>query len=264
MKFFLSFILVLFLTISNKILVNGQVVWTNALTLGVGGRPFPTNTGNLTFARWPANAQFDLNNGEWTWGLSSAGLFVQFYSNATSIHVNYTLRYAALTNFSNFSPIGYSGVDLYAFDETLTKWRWIASAFEGLQGMSADGNVLESPLYANSSGWPVGPQPATPSQSATSRFRLHFPNYNGVLDMNIGVPSGASLIADQSWAAKNAAIYLGTSITQGGVVTRPGQAYVSTLSRELPVPVINQGLCGSCRLEPGLAKWVVQMPKPPV
>ena len=68
-----------------------SIEWVDALALGVGGRPFPANEGPLVYARWPAAAQKDLNPGEWSYGLHSAGLFVTFESNATSIHVNYTL-----------------------------------------------------------------------------------------------------------------------------------------------------------------------------
>ena len=232
------------------------IIWTDVLKLGVGGRAFPNNTGALTFARWPAEAEADLSADEWKWGLASAGLFAQFSSNATAIHVNYTLRDANLTIYANFSPIGYSGCDLYAWDGSgIGRWRWVASVFNGLDG-NRDGIVLQSPLWANASGWPTPPAPAAASQPWTTRYRLHFPSYNGVLSMAVGVPTGASLEPDNSWSTGRAAIYLGTSITQGGVTARPGSAYVSRLSRSLPAPVINLGLCGACRLEPGLAKWV--------
>ncbi len=240
-------------------------VYTDALALGVGGRAFPQNSGNLTYARWPAAAQADLNAGEWSWGLCSAGLFTQFFSNATAIAVNYTLRSPSLSDFSNFSPLGFSGVDLYARDASAGAWRWVASAFDGLSA-AGDGRgfVLEAPLFANASGWPVGAPPAAASQPTTTQYRLHFPSYNGVLALSVGVPAGASIAADASWNISSTppAIYLGTSITQGGLTARPGQAYVSRLSRALPAPVINQGLCGSCRLEPGLAKWLTAAARP--
>ena len=241
-----------------------SISWTDAMELGVGGRSFPSNEGNMTYARWPAGAQADLNPGEWSYGLHSAGLFVQFFSNATSIHLNYTLRnlYAPYaTPFANLSPLAASGCDLYAFDNVNKAWRWIASSFDNID--SPSGMVLESPMFSNSTGWPVGPAPSTPSFAGITNFRLHFPNYNGVLSLSIGVPQGASLVSDLSWNASSPIVWLGTSITQGGVVSRPGQAYVSRLSQTLPRPVHNFGLCGSCRLESGLAFWLTKMPRVP-
>lgn len=230
------------------------VIWTDAMAIGVGGRPFEGNSGNATYARFPPAAQADLNGGEWSWGQCSTGMFVQFASNATAVHVRYTLASGNKTVFSNFSPLGFSGVDLYARVQQADPWRWVASAFNGLNGGSAE--VVESPLWANASGWPTPPAPAEATQLGETFYRLHFPSYNGVLAMEIGVPVGASLIADLSWNASKAALYLGTSITQGGLTARPGQIYTSRLSRALGTVVKNLGLCGSCRLELGLAKWV--------
>ena len=238
--------------------------WLDALSLGVGGRSFPDNSGNMTYARWPSQAEPDLNPGEWSYGLHSAGLFVQFFSNATSIHLNYTLRnlYAPYaTPFANLSPLAASGCDLYAYDTIQRAWRWVASSFESID--SSNGIVVESPFFSNATGWPVGPAPAISSFEGVTNFRLHFPNYNGVLSLSIGVPIGASLISDLSWNESSPVVWLGTSITQGGVVSRPGQAYVSRLSSNLPRPVHNFGLCGSCRLEPGLALWLTNMPRVP-
>jgi hypothetical protein len=225
------------------------LTWADALALGVGGRAFDSS-GNLTYARWPAGAQADLTPGEWSSGLDSAGLFVQFSSNATAVYVNYTLRtdYRWATNFTTFSPIGMSGVDLYAFDASGAGWRWVASAFGGLEAAMAPPNtvVLSAPLFANASGWPVGGAPADPTWAGSTLYRLHFPQFNGVLSLAVGVPEGASLVPDLSWNATAPVLYLGTSITQGGVTVRPGQAYVARLSATLPRPVSNYGLCGSC------------------
>ena len=241
--------------------------WFDALDIGVGGRAFESNAGALTYARWPAAAQKDLNSGEWSYGLDSAGMFVQFSSNSTSVSVNYTLVNAFKdgTPFANLSPLSASGVDLYAFDDILGSWRWIASAFDGLERAATSGEhgVLETPLFVNATGWPVAPFPKDASWAGSTRFRLHFPQYNGVTSLAVGVPIGASFEADLSWNATAPVIYLGTSITQGGVTERPGQAYVARLSSTLPRPVSNYGLCGSCRLEPGLAKWLVAIPRVP-
>jgi hypothetical protein len=263
-----------------------EIAWTDALSLGVGGRPFPSNNGSLTYARWPASAQPDLNPGEWEYGLMSAGMFVAFESNATSIHVQYVLGNPNTSYFANFAPIGMSGVDLYAWDAAARAsptWRWVASSFDGLQRVSASGEVMESPLFSNASGWPIAPAPSVPSFAGSTKYRLHLPNYNSVLSVKIGVPAGASLspVTDIPWNnntnafdnnrrdgkaiqdAKAPVVFLGTSITQGGITPRPGTAYVNRLSMSLPVPVTNMGLCGSCRLELGLAKSLTAMPRVP-
>ena len=253
-------------TAASPISAPASVQWMDALALGVGGRAFDLS-GSSTYARFPPAAAADLTRGEYSYGLDSAGMFVQFETDATALYCNYTLRtsFTDATPFANFSPIGASGVDLYAFDGARSTWRWVASSFAGLEAAMAHGSttVLEAPLFANATGWPAPAAPASPTWPGSTRFRLHFPQYNGVLSLSVGVPAGASLAPDLSWNASAPALYLGTSITQGGVTERPGQAYVARLSAALPRPVQNYGLCGSCVLNPGLAKWVTAMPRVP-
>ena len=85
-----------------------DVVWTDSLALGVGGRPFEANSGDATFTRFPPAAQQDVNPGEWSSGKCSTGMFVQFASNATSIPCRYTRAPAKQTVFSNLRPLGLS------------------------------------------------------------------------------------------------------------------------------------------------------------
>ena len=243
------------------------ITWVDALSLGVGGRGFPDlQNGSLTYGRFPLGAQADLSPGEWLYGQDSAGLFVQFSSDATSVHLNYTLRNAFppyTTPFATLSPMAASGADLYAFDGTSGTWRWVASSFNGLEPPSGRTVVVESPLFSNGTGWPVPPMPAAPTWPGVTRYRLHFPSYNGVLSMAVGVPAGATLSADLSWNATAPVLYLGTSIAQGGDTGRPGQSHVARLSSTLPRTVLNYGLCGACALEQGLAKWVTAMQRVP-
>jgi hypothetical protein len=237
-----------------------QLQWTAVLDLGVGGRGFTENSANLTFARFPVAAQADLTPGEWSASLNSAGMFSQFESNASSIHLSYVLRDANQTQFPAFPPTGASGMDLYRWDETINTWRWVATTYEGLQTAGARGSpdVLESPLFTDTAGWPVGPLPPFNVLNATYRYRLHFPSFNGVLAASVGVPVGASLTPDLSWntSAPDPVIYLGTAAAQGAYTARPGTTFVNRLSRNLTVSALNLGLAGSCGLDLGLAQWV--------
>ncbi len=53
--------------------------------------------------------------------------------------------------------------------------------------------IIISTKIKNNIGWPVGPIPSEPTQSSVTQYRLHLPNYNGVLEMAVGVPEQASL-----------------------------------------------------------------------
>lgn len=216
-------------------------------------------------------------------------------TNASSIHLQYTLLQANQSEFSNFSPIGFSGCDLYRLDTVSSTWRWVASDFVGLEAAGGTNpHVQDSPLWADGPGWPQPAMPSFTTLNASFQYRLHLPSYNGVLDMQIGVPTGAYIAPDNSFRqldrhgavaayiagqygqatvdklATSAAgdapsiAYIGTSITQGGLTARPGQTYVNRLRRWLGIPMLNLGFCGACMLEPGLAKWMSALDTTPL
>jgi hypothetical protein len=231
-----------------------SIVWKDAKELGVGGQAFSQPVGGmLEYARLPPGAQGQVNGGEWSWSLSSAGLFVQFKSDSPAIYLNYTLRSAQQTDWPNFSPIGFSGCDLYAFDASSSAWRWVAVTEKGLSRAQGTTLVQELPLFQNVS---------SPDMPLT-QWRLHFPSYNGVLALAVGVDAGSAFEADLSWNHSAPVFYVGTSITQGGLTPRPGDLYTSRLSRSLPTTVTNFGFCGSCQLEQPLARWISSAPRPP-
>jgi GDSL-like Lipase/Acylhydrolase family/N-terminus of Esterase_SGNH_hydro-type len=257
MRFYNFFVLLSF--VESLTWSSVAVEWTNAVDLSIGGRGFTNLTGNLTYTRLPPEAQADVTAGVWQYSRDSSGIFVQFFTDATSIHVNYTLFSGNLSLFQNFPPTGFSGCDLERYDESSNEWRYIGTTFVGLENFPSKGYVLDSPLWADGSSWPQ-PSPPANATGPTYRYRLNLPSYNGVTELFIGVPTGATLTPDDSWKSSKRILYIGTSITQGGITARPGQKYTSILSRMLNVEVVNMGFCGSCQLDLGMTYWVSQVP----
>jgi len=237
-----------------------DVVWADAHDLALLGQPFPSLGGADAFTRLPPSAEALVPHWVWFWSRTASGIVVAFESNATAIFLNYTLLDSNTSVFSNFAPIGMSGCDLYRgpAGDSGGGMRWVASTFDGLGDVKADGVVLESPLFAESAGWPVGAPPAAPSQATTYSYRLNLPSYNGVLGMQIGVPRGASLTRPPApQPPPRSVVVYGTSITQGGVTGRPGQKWTSRLSLLLNgAPVVNLGVCGACGMEPAVGAFV--------
>lgn len=236
------------------------------MQLGVNGRPFNLS-GNVTYTRLPPEAEADVPQWVWYWSRTSAGMYVSFQSNASAIYLNYTLQSANTSQFPNFPPTGFSGCDLYRYDDIIGLYRWVATTFDGLNDAPARGGVvLETPLFAYGAGWPVGALPNSPTMNATYRYRLHLPSYNGITSMSVGVPVGASLGPDTTPpppAVAKRVLYYGTSITQGGLTARPGQTYISRVSLALQTEVVNMGLCGACQMEAGVGKWLANMTAAP-
>ncbi len=88
---------------------------------------------------------------------------------------------------------------------------------------------------------------------------LNFPLYNGVKSVSIGLEEDALVKSPQSFTFPGKIVIYGTSITQGGCVSRPGMAYSNILSRKLDAEFVNLGFSGSGKGEPELAHIINQI-----
>ena len=88
---------------------------------------------------------------------------------------------------------------------------------------------------------------------------LNFPLYNGVKSVFIGVEKNSMLKKAESFTGSGKIVIYGTSITQGGCVSRPGMAYSNILSRKLDTEFVNLGFSGNGKGEPELAKIINQI-----
>jgi hypothetical protein len=80
-------------------------------------------------------------------------------------------------------------------------------------------------------------------------FTIHFPCYNDVTELLIGLDVGAHLGEGLGYLDVAPIIYYGSSITQGGCASRPGTCYTNTVSRILGVDHINLGFSGNAKAE---------------
>jgi len=88
---------------------------------------------------------------------------------------------------------------------------------------------------------------------------IHFPLYQGVEEVLIGVSEGAELAAPHPFASEGKLLFYGTSITQGGCASRPGMAYPSIVGRRLNRECVNLGFSGNGKGEPELAHLIGEM-----
>lgn len=85
---------------------------------------------------------------------------------------------------------------------------------------------------------------------------INFPLYGGVESVEIGLKEGSSLLPPFSRKVEDPVLFYGSSITQGGCASRPGNAYTSMLCRKVDAPQINLGFSGSGRGEPAVARAI--------
>ncbi len=92
--------------------------------------------------------------------------------------------------------------------------------------------------------------------TAMSDMVLDFPLYSGVKKLEIGLREGAALRAGREYRVKTPVVYYGSSITQGGCASRPGNSYQSVVSRLLDCDFVNLGFSGSARGEDAIAEYI--------
>ena len=89
---------------------------------------------------------------------------------------------------------------------------------------------------------------------------ISFPNYAEVTELYIGLQQDAIIKEASPYKNEKPIVYYGSSVTQGGCASRPGNAYQSIISRELDCDFINLGFSGSAHGEQAMADYIATLP----
>ncbi|MBQ9358133.1 MAG: hypothetical protein IJT95_01170, partial [Abditibacteriota bacterium] len=88
---------------------------------------------------------------------------------------------------------------------------------------------------------------------------VYMPLYGGVRALYIGVKRGSMVTEAPAYRCGVPAVFYGSSITQGGCASRPGNSYQAILSRALDLDYINLGFSGSGRGEACVAEYIAAL-----
>ena len=97
------------------------------------------------------------------------------------------------------------------------------------------------------------------SDSKERLITINMPLYNDVSGLLIGLDEGASVSRAPDYTYEPPVVFYGSSITQGGCASRPGNSYEAMLSRELDFNHINLGFSGSARGELSVARHIASL-----
>jgi lysophospholipase L1-like esterase len=92
-------------------------------------------------------------------------------------------------------------------------------------------------------------------------FTLNFPLYNGVRSLRVGLSPDAQVEAPTPFAIEEPILFYGSSITQGGCASRPGNAYTHILARWFDANLVNYGFSGNARGEQEMARLIARIPQ---
>ncbi len=89
---------------------------------------------------------------------------------------------------------------------------------------------------------------------------INFPLYNGVTKVYISLEEEASVAAPTPYGVEKPIVFYGSSITQGGCASHPGNCYSHIISRRLDADFINVGFSGGCKAEMEFAEYFGNLP----
>lgn len=88
---------------------------------------------------------------------------------------------------------------------------------------------------------------------------INFPLYSEVHQLYIGVQEGSVLETAPDYLKGKPVVSYGSSITNGGCASRPGNTYQSILSRKLNRDHINLGFAGSGKAEDAIVDYIKEL-----
>lgn len=184
------------------------------------------------YRRLPSEIINKVNDGVTGLALHSAGGRVRFATDSSAVYARVKLIGGAMMNHMPLS--GMSGVDFYIdriFRGSVRPDSHVQTEYEG--GINREKKM--------------------------SQVTINLPLYNGVSEVYIGVDDDACVDAPEDYCMARPVVFYGSSITQGGCASRPGNAYTSILARWTDADHINLGFSGSALGEPVMAKYIASL-----
>ena len=237
-KILLISVLALSLSSFANVLSAQNIVYTDAAEFPLYGQ-ISENT-NARYERLPSELYGVSRDPVWYLGRHSAGLFIRFRSNSTSIHVRWESTFD--NTMTHMTDTGTKGLDLYAVHNG--QWRHVCSAQP--QGKTSERTFVKD------------------MDPIEREYMLYLSLYDGVSSLEIGVDEGSFIappVLDSPSREKPVVMY-GTSLLQGGCANRPGMAYTNIIGRRLDREVFNLGFSGNALLDMEIARLMASVEDP--
>lgn len=189
------------------------------------------------YCRLPVARLPETNDGVQFLAWNTAGARIRFRTDSRNIALKYELNSGS--DMSHMPRTGISGFDLYRGVGT-------EKSFAGVSVPAINATSVETLFAVGGTG-------------QIEEWTLNFPLYNGVKTVVVGVDPGSRIEPPTPFTFPRPVAYYGSSITQGGCASRPGNAYPSLIGRWLDADHLNFGFSGSARGEPVMAEMMASL-----
>lgn len=185
-----------------------------------------------SYRRLPEKVAKSVSEGVERLHLHAAGGRVKFQTNSSFVAIKAVMP--VVSKMSHFALTGTAGFDLY-----VGKWERYYGSF--------------LPRFDIKDGYESVLRFADRKQR---EITINFPLYSSVAALYIGLEEDATLKKASQYKYQAPIVYYGSSITQGGCASRPGNAYESIVSRALQADHINLGFAGNAKAEDPMAEYI--------
>lgn len=229
--------------IDRRLAVTGQVNGQDFDFFDVRRPPFtlygllPGEPG-APFRRMPESVAAAVSEGVAFLNTHTSGGRVRFCTDSARVAVRVQMPQNG--RMPHMTALGSSGFDLYVRQEDGT-FRYYASFVPPTEYAP----VYEAPVYF--------------ADSHPRELLIHFPLYDAVDRLEIGVEPEASLTPGTPYRDALPLVFYGSSITQGGCASRPGNSYEAQISRRFNADFVNLGFSGNARGETAVADYLASM-----
>ena len=186
------------------------------------------------FRRIPKEIARQVNAGVYPLHTNTSGGRLRFVTD--SPYVAIFAKMPDKTHFSHMPQTGISGFDAYVDNRFF-------GAF--IPPVDMENGSFNSVVYFNN--------------NVEKNLMIHMPLYNNVSDLYVGIKKGSTFKKAEDYKNKGKVVYYGSSITQGGCVSRPGLSYPAVIARELDCDFINLGFSGSAKGETVMAEYIAKL-----
>ncbi len=226
-------------TIDKNLKVETSISKDDIVWLDAAEEPLKVYGANGTnpYIRMPIDIAKSVSEGVNGLNYQTAGIRLRFKTNSPYIAIHTEWGY--LTNMSHMPILGSSGFDLFKVEN------------DGRQ------SYLKSFMPSPSSH--KGFDSLFDTRPEITEYILNFPLYNGVSKLAIGVARNSVFEEPNSYKNELPAVFYGSSITQGGCASRPGNCYQNFLSREFDIDYINLGFSGSGKAEDEMIDYLSKL-----
>ncbi|WP_026390333.1 SGNH/GDSL hydrolase family protein [Haploplasma axanthum] len=172
---------------------------------------------------------------------NSSGIQARFKTNSAKINIKVVID--SVANMNHMSALGQCGLDLYVYNQSFNEY------------------VFHNSTVYNSKLTEYEYDLGRFETNEDKELILNLPLYMGAKQIEVGIEDDAYLVPNYVRNEERIVIY-GTSITQGGCVSRPGMLHTNVISRWMDCEIFNYGFSGSAFCEKELAEAIARVENP--